>query len=443
MLTICGCGDSQAQPQSSEPPARVDTLLLAKQLIDAQHAAQQHNDQEPRMQAFRDPLREAIVDLEKQRRALAQEERRDIDAKLEKLEQLQEIRAKSLSYFEVGDRGLIPRPQHVSSLIARWKRHRDQFKYLYLTDPENTQSQVASGRALNLFLDLCGQTALKHTHYREAGKDTAAQALPDSLGKDVNLTTDQIAHIKWAKGLKGPKKVGSLNDDDPLPLDWPSALRDEPKYATYREAIEAGKRKAIEELENGKQPSVETMKKLDADLKALFLAFVEEAVSESRRTRQIDTYSVADTRAVKQFLELARNGVFHLKHAKQIEDVNTPHFKGQTAEELLAYMTRLGLRFGPAEPEGQSTYWLLYELLTAYYTDLHAVHLAMQQTERDINGIEQKAAELMRIQYERTMDAVRTDLGSEMQHADWQVRLAPWTAGAGTQYSAPPMKANK
>lgn len=361
---------------------------------------------------------------------------------------------------EMQQKSLLPGNESVPLHMRHWMKARESAKKHYLEFASKAHGQIASGRALNFFLDACGQTAMDHQLFREQmldtrtfivlpenrspGEDfvsrmkeatersTALLEDPDEAARPVRakesldariamlrelagpplFRREDLQQIVFQKGLTGPKVTVRLNDE-PLPLDWPDAVRADPDCLPFCEAIEAAKAKAIAELRAGGPVSLPVQQELmqaadqlcdhvEARSREQFDAVAgAQGQAPSRDAQRAMQYVVA-----KRFLKELRGGIVRFLQAKRIEDVQIKPFPPEGVEavsidELMAYMARHGLCFGPADPNAETVYLQLFREMSRYYVDLSALKVAIERGNKKIADNMEQDQRLSEVQYDQ------------------------------------------
>lgn len=367
-----------------------------------------------------DAWQQARADEERRRQQeKAAVEHREIEKKIagqkDRLEQLKKLRrwALQMSTQEQEEWDNAPDPPVWSKQLDRWKRSRQLARTQFLHFPEKSRGAVKSGRALNFFLDACGQAALEHeTFLRQARAELKMATSPEQqhiarekvtflegIGGTETLSEHDRQRIRCEMGGAGPKLIINLNDD-PLPLDWPVLFRREPDFVPLCEAIREAKEAAIDEIarRGGVQP--QTMNQLTDAVDALKLAFdkkYREFLSGKREEN--NAVSRMPYLNAKKFAIGLRHGVLRLLEARMEEDVQIGKFEKETVGELLAFMCRNGLRFAEADTNGERTYARLFRMMTGYYSDLYSLEIATEDAERQLALLQQREALLTNVMY--------------------------------------------
>lgn len=387
-------------------------------------------------------LREA-QGLEALRRERAADERGKVQQQIELqkkyLEHLRHVRGWAMRRFaENANTSAQLAPQGATvARIERWKKLREIAQRQFLQVPEQSYGAIKSGRALNFFLDACGQAALDQDLFRQQAKDEiealeldlqslTGKKLDDTEGAEqahaiqekikihrerlellgeldgrLQLDPEHHHHIRCTQGLSGPKLIKLLNDD-PMPLTWPSVLREKEAFKSCLEAIETARQQALDELALGQPIRSGTMRNLVEQIDGLDSAFREdhEEFLESIRlggapgASRLQQYMTA-----KKFVVTLRYSLPQLLEAQRAADVRPGKFEGRTVTELLGFMTRHGLRFAEADPNGETAYSHVFRMLSNYYSDIYSLHLAAESDQRQLKLLETRERELRRVVY--------------------------------------------
>jgi hypothetical protein len=307
----------------------------------------------------------AFSQLEKQRASSEREKReRDID----RLKYLNRLRNWALDTFQAESRQQLPKTEGLSKRVERLQRVDAQFKHIYLSLPEQSRGAVRSGRALNFFLNVCGNVAESQEIYREQVHDeiarlklevTKAESEPDKHRKEVELeriqplleeallkqklldqlsakgvlTPEHLRKITYERGTIGGQIVISPRDGA-LPLNWPTYfVRNDSEYGVYRSLIEAAKATALEELKAGTGITAKTQIALMTATDNLTNRFNRDQ-DRLFRTGQVGSWERIESR---NFITTLRTGVLRFVKARELSDVQpTAPFEGRRIDELLA-----------------------------------------------------------------------------------------------------------
>jgi clan AA aspartic protease (TIGR02281 family) len=350
-------------------------------------------------------IREKVIDLEDQRRQVAARELAQLRQKREGLEaRIEYARRCVLQSFDVYDRGLVPYPTAVSQRFQRAKRLREQMLHRLLEFRRESGGLVASGDALNFFLELCGPTAFAHTFIR-AGK---AQAGP---GPAFLIPGDVLRHIRYQRGLSGPRLSGRLNQD-PLDVNWPAILKKSLSRKTGD--IEQRREEVLRELRKNRAVSPKSADGLlDAvhDLLTAMRAEEESLMQEIRRKgTNVRAQAQADWlryHAAESHVRILLAGAYRLIEARGIADVSLPPLddkNGVTVEKLLAYMHENSLCFSPSDLNGQPAYNSIFDLMARYYIDLSELKLDTAKNEQRVQAIRAEEAQVKEVMLGNKLD---------------------------------------
>ncbi|MEI8372853.1 MAG: hypothetical protein WCJ35_08470 [Planctomycetota bacterium] len=364
----------------------------------------------------------------------------------ERIEHLRNTQAWALgNAFEGGRRGILYEPEHLSKTLIRWQNARDNSLRAYLEFPEHSRGAIKDGRALNFFFDLCADISMSHELWRsqlqdefrrldarirelkehpvgatllqeeaqkelaalekECGKTKAQLSILATLGGKPLLNREHLAHLRFRKGLVGPALV--ISRDDVMPLTWPYVLAVDEEFTDVRNALEIAKGKALDELKGNQGISPPTQASLMSAADDLRNTF-EGAKSRLLEKSTGDGVRVQQYLDARHFMQEVRASVYRLVAARQLADVMpTESFSGQTVDQLLSYMARQGLRFAPAEVNGDAAYEMVFRLMTDYYTGLHSLAMAVDQNDRNLANIDAEASQLMDVRNRDTLAALK------------------------------------
>jgi len=227
----------------------------------AQERAKQDKELEVLKQRLRD-LEQRLAEQKGKRVHEAQAANAIQQARLQRLGQVREWGLAQFKDFELNlpERVRADRPTQYVYQIERWKNAHARLKDKFTNLPEQSRGEIASGRALNFFLDTYGSTAIMHALARTKG-DESFDDLLQSLATETELGPDVLRHVRFTIGLTGRKVTGQLTTGA-LPLDWPSALVTGRRYDEYKMLLKESRDRAMEELKAGKGISPETQEEL-------------------------------------------------------------------------------------------------------------------------------------------------------------------------------------
>jgi hypothetical protein len=193
-------------------------------------------------------------------------------------------------------------------------------------------TEIWSGKALNDLLAVAAQC--------RTGPDVA---IDSDLLKQINLTTGDGGNFGLLKN--GGK------------LSWPLALRGLKDSGELREELQVAVSKAYGDARDGKEVDLATIQNIDEDLARLHRLLVKNVAAIS-----FPQYSEAKT-----YLKQLDEAVAILKKGTAAKFINgdvTP--RARTVAELVAFMSRTGLRFAPATANERAAYTALHQALVAY-----------------------------------------------------------------------------
>lgn len=353
-------------------------------------------------------------DLERHRRQAAEQEllrlrerRHDLESRLEYSRQW------ALTNYGMSDRGLIRRP---AQMPARLLRHEEQKKVMLvglLEQRERFRGSIAKGTALNFLLQECGGVAFDHKFYKDVAKGGAGRELEQKLLQQVSaqyqIDEDTTRHIRYQRGLVGSKLVGRLNEG-PLDLEWPSVLR-QSHYEVLVKTVEMCRDRIVTLLKN-KQPVdgktadelLDTVQEMFKRVRGDKLRLVPKSHGDYQMMQR---YYAAD-----RFCQLLVAGAYRLIEARDIRDVTVESFDHGSIEDLLALMHRNNLTFAESDPNGESAYNTLFELMSRYYVDLQSLRLAIEEDAQELATLKTDQRELSAIvRGDRLSNVQKTELG--------------------------------
>lgn len=322
-----------------------------------------------------------------------------------------------------------------TTIMKRWAVTREMARQEFLTFPEKSRGAVASGRALNFFLNALGRSAVKHEklmkELRAKGADprsilagelkqvesdlaTALDA-PDenpnqvaqltaqkemiqakllvwNMCEPLQITAGMRQRIKILAGIGGPKLEFDLNQGA-LPLDWPAYLSSSSDFKPILKRITNCRERAIKELKESKAISPETQN--------LLMEYVDDLDQEfDNNHRSKLKHMVPGTAEYKrvfqniEFIRKLKAGVFRFLEARFPEDIAAPAFESNSLPELLSIMVDNGYQFGKAPVANEVAYQQLFEMMTRYYTDIYGLHMAVTQSETDVAKLREESQKL-------------------------------------------------
>ena len=357
-----------------------------------------------------DKKQRAILELEKRRRELAEKELElNRQEQRQREERLDRARKTLTNAFELDERGLIPRPERITKTLQRLQHQRDTTKFAMLQFREKWVGAIKSGEALNVFLRECGPVAFEHSFYRRianpaGGDGKGEKQLLDQLVLDYKLPEEVTRHILHRKGLIGSKLSGRLNQG-PLNLDWPLVLRAD-QFKANRVEIEKLRNNVLAELKKGHPVSNVTADKLLKETEDFLKKVRKEAkkqiMASNGSSRAFQPYN----EAVK-FSEVLVAGAYRFVEGFSLGDVTFEKFEGGNIEDLLAYMHRNNLEFIRSDVNGESAYFMLFDMLTRYYVDLYALKLAIAEEYKTLGKMKEDEASLRDIAFGNSMSAMQ------------------------------------
>lgn len=320
---------------------------------------------------------------EQKRRTDAAEELGRVRQRKDEIEQrLKVARDWVLKQFQLDERGLINRPQKVAVLQQRWQAAKEQARHRLLQFPEKASGAIASGNALNRFLEECGAAAFEYESYGKVAKEKDVEILRGVVGI-YQLDENIVRHIRFKSGDVGVKYVGRINEE---PLDiahWPGPLKKD-QYQRHRASVESARRQALVELKGKGGITGSTGERLQStigDFRREFEAEFKEHVSMG-----VGSAETSALLAARRFLAELPSAVLRLLEAQRYEDVAKPKFNGGTVGQLMAFMYINNLKFHEADGNGQSAYRTIFEMMSRYYVDLESFKFA----EDELKTLEQE-----------------------------------------------------
>jgi len=201
-----------------------------------------------------------------------------------------------------------------------------------------TDSDILSGRALNTLLDSIQKT----------GKLSGGPAVP--------LEEDVVRRVNVTGGTSG--NVGLLKDGGKL--NWPEGFQGE-QFEEPRKRLTRNIALAVQTLKDGEAVRPDVVRDIRADAKT-----IAETLDETANDLSPPQYIEA-----RRFLRQLENAVAALADPKVVNYFNNNwQARGKTAAELVAHMTRNGLRFAPAAAGDEAAYRAVYQALRAYEAGL-------------------------------------------------------------------------
>lgn len=393
------------------------------------------------MSAFGITLARGLVELEKQRRALAAAEQKELEAARARLMEVIESKKWALRSFDTTGTRFLPTMENQPDYMKRVVRAREVMREKFLKFKESSHAEIVSGKALNYFLDTCGATAAEHTAYREeisaerlkaeielaqtvdiSPPDSQSSklleqrlALLDMLDSSVRFTADDLKSVHVASGLVGPKIPMRLNDES-LPLEWPEALRDDPLYRQYTDRVKLLKDQCVEALRKASKDAKtgggipfelrDQLKKATDDLCSKYQRDTTELYNNSTDPRTLGPTITSEDRVKRitamRYLQEFRNGVARFVEARRASDVEVVHFppddKPANVRELMTFMIRHGYRFAEADLNDQRQYERLYDAMRDYCSNLYQMQASFQADEMNVDLTDKRIQDMLNIQ---------------------------------------------
>ncbi len=420
---------ARSQAQELPPPAPVSPDELRAERIHYELAS------------FGITLARGIVELEKQRRALAAKEQAELEQARARLIEVIESKKWALKSFDTTATRFLPEMKNQPEYMKRTIRAREVLRDKFLKFKECSHAEIVSGKALNYFLDTCGATAVEHSANRD---ELAAErlkrevehaqkldisppltdadklvdqrlALLDMLDSSERFTADELRSVHVVTGLVGPKIPMRLNDEA-LPLEWPEALRDDPTYAPYLSSVKQSKDRCVEALSKA-SPTAKTgegipfalrdaLKKSTDDLCSKYERDTRQLYADAANPRRIGPAISAEDRVkrmiAERYLKEFRNGVARFVEARRADDVGAARFpkddKPANVRELMTFMTRHGYRFGEADLNDQRQYERLYDAMRDYCSNLYQMQASFQADEMNVDVTDKKIQDMLNVQ---------------------------------------------
>jgi hypothetical protein len=207
--------------------------------------------------------------------------------------------------------------------------------------------EIYSGKSLN---DLLSEA-----------QDLLAMQAP---GSKVRLGKDVLKYINVISD-KDTGSVGIFKDQGRL--GWPPALR-ESAFETHRESLNSLVPKAIQQAARGRVDS-DLLKETHATV-----ARIDDQLAKEKQnpTSEVANLPPADYIKAKRFLAHVKEGLNVLAQPDAENYFNGRYSpKGQTVADLIAHMTKEGLRFAPAEAGDETGYKNLHRALAVYVVAAH------------------------------------------------------------------------
>lgn len=442
------------QPSAAGDPAgRPDLSAAFDRILEEERLKRERAEADrQRQQLFLAALR-----IQEKQQEAAKNERGLVEAQKARLERTVSLQNWALGSFESSSRETgYQYPQLAPRLHALEKIH-DQWKHVFCNQPAESKGAIVSGRAMNFFLELCGSVAVDQSLCRDqcrteretlealserlakrpAPADAkeresleqeradcrrslaeirAKQEVLAQLGGKPLLRREEVRHLRFQKGVLGPKLIISASGD-PLPLEWPSVLLENSECQPALRAMESAKNQAIRELSEGNGITAQTQKQLLEAADEIHWHYRQDWC----RTCLPPPDAVTFSRYIqaKHFVQGLRMGVARFVEAKQVRDVTfdqpfvdlASDSPGEDAivrpvEDLLVYMVQRGLRFAPADVNGEDAYRRTYELLVDYYGSLYRLHLLIQQEKEQVAALDKRSEKLMEIQYRDNLESL-------------------------------------
>lgn len=300
-------------------------------------------------------------------------------------------------------------------------------RQLNFTDPAFLR-EIESGRALNRLLEILAPAATQHRSFLDqldnGGRerlilemiqldasvraDKSKEAFESrvafirSLAGKQNLTPEILLELRLENGTNDVRQIIRMNDD-PLPLDWPVALRKEDRYLPYMTALEVAKDVAIKELpqvanlQRGSGLTKSTLNRLTSaadDLCNIVDQDFDEFNDALRNRRERTGVAIPVTRQsleyvrAQRYLREMRMCITRFIEARQKSDIAitfppideaTGKQRNVSVQELMAFMSRHALRFAEADVNGKRAYEQIYRDMYDYYVDLEMLRVTARR----------------------------------------------------------------
>ena len=350
-------------------------------------------------------------DLHEQLEAIRREEARDeLERVRKQKKEIQEriTRAREIAYSVYGYESLevAAKPKSRTTYLDRLEHNKQALSHKLLNHPEKSRAEIVNGRALNLFLDVCGPVAFEMEFYRQLSEQRNQGAysnrpgelqsaldefgILDLLTENALVDEHTINSILFKQGLSGSKLTGRLGQG-PLDLTWPYLLRKD-EYTEDREQLEYLKKAAMKDLKSGRPVDSRIADQLLSSTEELLRRIESEkreALNDERR-KNIHIYITARNHAKLLFA-----GAKRFIEAREIKDVQPEDFEGGNVEQLLAFMHRNQYHFAPAGPNEQTAYQNLFTLMVRYYTRLHSLKDTIRDLDKPLAELNEKENKLM------------------------------------------------
>jgi len=382
-----------------------------------------------------------FLELAEQRRKIAAEERKDLEIEIAELKQSIQAKQWAMARFGGGSESILPSGDS-SSFVRQWNQSRTVFGDRFIGFPELSRAEIKSGRALNFFLDVCADVAVEHTLFlsrleKQRDIDRAGGRNPQGfdqrrldiirqLGDGELFTADDFKSVRVMRGLLGPKLPIRMNDEA-LPLEWPVAIRENPRYDGYTSELEALKKVCLEELRTAKpgartgtgisiSSQVRLMTAMDR-LQTLFLRDTERLYETVRNPDDFGPAITPEDRVKRvvalRYLQSIREGVTRFVEARSSKDVDLVQFPARKPNappneipstgirETINFMSRQGLRFAEADANDEPMYERLYLAMRDYYLDCFRLKLTIEADARQLNLSSRQAQEMLNVRLQK------------------------------------------
>lgn len=326
--------------------------------------------------------------------------------RLKKLEgRLAEIKKWTTAQFELGERGEIDKPKVMGHYLRRWQEIHERELYTILQFPDRSKGAIESGRALNTLLSRVGPAANQNLQTRRLDPE---RGLPLHEATANEQVTEQMFHRLIVRDKLLGARDSRHGNADPIDIDWPALLRDK-RWDTHRAAVEKARQRVLDEMARteGITPAAdEELRDAIAALNADFRAYRQEWVKQDHEpgTKSLEYHRIWQSN--KHIQKLIASAYFVVE-AKTIADLpQRETFRGGNVEELLSYMTRNNLEFGPPSKDtDKNAYHQVFNLMTRYYLDQHAMTRLQQQLEEEIDESKSISRDAVNVALGKTMSA--------------------------------------
>jgi len=306
-----------------------------------------------------------------------------------------------------------PLTQYVelSARLKTLQRVRQQWTEKFLALPEESRGPVWSGRALNHFLQLCGNIARRHQFLSKQLRDEKDQLqrmfdADDLSDEDRNQLTEHLQRVtSRLRILEEIEGSPVFTESDRLSLNLKRGTSQEalaidadgsPRKNQWNVFVtlpganfgEAQNRVAtlhtdfLASFEHAGEPDLELGLELLQAIEELDTQFYEYRLRYSRgdlANKQSGLFTAQLYRA-KHLIEQLRIDIVAMMMAESPDQVFLGDaYEGDTVESLIAYADRNSLTFTPANQLERPVYEKVYRVMVRYYLTLYALSQAFDE----------------------------------------------------------------